>query len=346
MYFLKNPSIITGYQEAKGLALLCPHRKRRILKPVKSNEEILEEIMDLYLDYDNRSRRRRQRRRRRNRKSRKPVIIGIFLLLIAVIGGGIYFGRKYAAYRQEQAEKARKLAEAKKTVTVMFPEGYSINMMAKRLEDQKIFQAEEFLAAVKKTDQYHNDWVKKLPMKKGMKYQLEGYLYPDTYNIYKNAKPEELIQKMLDNFEKKYTEAKKNNKSRRSMQELITMASMIEREAKVEKERPVIAGVIENRLAKKMKLQIDPTVLYTTTDGLYNAKKVYYKDLKVQSAYNTYVNQGLPIGPICSPSVTAIKAAMNPSKHEYFYYRTDNTKKGTHVFTKTFKEHQSAAEKK
>ena len=86
MYFLKNPSIITGYQEAKGLALLCPHRKRRILKPVKSNEEILEEIMDLYLDYDNRSRRRRQRRRRRNRKSRKPVIIGIFLLLIAVIG--------------------------------------------------------------------------------------------------------------------------------------------------------------------------------------------------------------------------------------------------------------------
>lgn len=328
------------------MAPLCRHRKRRILKTVRSNEEILEEIMDLYLDYDNRSRRRRQRRRRRNRKSRKPVIIGIFLLLIAVIGGGIYFGRKYAAYRQEQAEKARKLAEAKKTVTVMFPEGYSIDMMAKRLEDQKVFQAEEFLAAVKRTDQYHNDWVKKLPMKKGMKYQLEGYLYPDTYNIYKNAKPEELIQKMLDNFEKKYTEAKKNNKSRRSMQELITMASMIEREAKVEKERPVIAGVIENRLAKKMKLQIDPTVLYTTTDGLYNAKKVYYKDLKVKSAYNTYVNQGLPIGPICNPSVTAIKAAMNPSKHEYLYYRTDNTKKATHVFTKTFKEHQSAAEKK
>lgn len=302
--------------------------------------------MDLYLDYDNHSRRRKQRRRRRNQRSRKPLFFGIFVLLVVLIAGGIYFGRRYVAYRQEQAEKARKLAEAKKTVTVMFPEGYSIDMMAKRLEEQKVFTAKEFLAAVKAVDQYENSWIKEIPVKKGMKYQLEGYLYPDTYNIYKSSEPKELIQKMLDNFETKYNEVKKGYKGKRSMQELITMASMIEREAKVEKERPKIAGVIENRLAKKMKLQIDPTVLYTTTDGLYDAKKVYYKDLKTKSPYNTYVNQGLPLGPICNPAMSAVGAAMHPTKHEYLYYRTDNTGKGTHVFTKTFNEHKSAGEKK
>lgn len=302
--------------------------------------------MDLYLDYDNHSRRRKQRRRRRNQRSRKPLFFGIFVLLVVLIAGGIYFGRRYVAYRQEQAEKARKLAEAKKTVTVMFPEGYSIDMMAKRLEEQKVFTAKEFLAAVKAVDQYENSWIKEIPVKKGMKYRLEGYLYPDTYNIYKSSEPKELIQKMLDNFETKYNEVKKGYKGKRSMQELITMASMIEREAKVEKERPKIAGVIENRLAKKMKLQIDPTVLYTTTDGLYDAKKVYYKDLKTKSPYNTYVNQGLPLGPICNPAMSAVSAAMHPTKHEYLYYRTDNTEKGTHVFTKTFNEHKSAGEKK
>lgn len=302
--------------------------------------------MDLYLDYDNHSRRRKQRRRRRNQRSRKPLFFGIFVLLVVLIAGGIYFGRRYVAYRQEQAEKARKLAEAKKTVTVMFPEGYSIDMMAKRLEEQKVFTAKEFLAAVKAVDQYENSWIKEIPVKRGMKYQLEGYLYPDTYNIYKSSEPKELIQKMLDNFETKYNEVKKGYKGKRSMQELITMASMIEREAKVEKERPKIAGVIENRLAKKMKLQIDPTVLYTTTDGLYDAKKVYYKDLKTKSPYNTYVNQGLPLGPICNPAMSAVSAAMHPTKHEYLYYRTDNTEKGTHVFTKTFNEHKSAGEKK
>ena len=90
-----------------------------------------------------------------------------------------------------------------------------------------------------------------------------------------------------------------------------------------------------------MRLQIDPTVLYTTTNGLYNAKKVYYKDLKVKTVYNTYVMKGLPAGPICNPSDTAIKAAMHPKKHDYLYYRTDGSKKGTH-FTKTFDEHKNA----
>lgn len=296
---------------------------------------------DLYLDFDHHSRGRRRGRRGRNH-SRKPKIMGIIILLVIVVAGGIFAGRKYMAYRQQKAEEVRKLAEARRVVTVMIPEGYSIDMMAKRLEEQGVFKADEFIAAVKKTDQYKNAFIKDIPSKKGTKYLLEGYLYPDTYKIYKSSKPEDLIQKMLDNFDQKYTALAKDYKGKHSMAEIMTIASMIEREAKVESERPVIAGVIENRLAKKMKLQIDPTVLYTTTNGLYNAKKVYYRNLKTKTVYNTYVIKGLPAGPICNPADTAIKAAMNPKKHSYLYYRTDGSKKGTHVFTKTFTEHKKA----
>ena len=278
---------------------------------------------------------------RRNR-SRAPFVIGVIILLVVIVAGGIFAGRKYMAYRQQKAEEARKLAEARRVVTVMIPEGYSIDMIAKRLEKQGVFKADEFIKAAKNTDQYKNDFIKDIDPKKGTKYKLEGYLYPDTYKIYKSSKPEDLIQKMLDNFDKKYSALAKSYKGKRSMAEIMTIASMIEREASNMSERPMIAGVIENRLAAKMRLQIDPTVLYTTTNGLYNAKKVYYKDLKVKTVYNTYVMKGLPAGPICNPSDTAIKAAMHPKKHDYLYYRTDGSKKGTHVFTKTFDEHKNA----
>ena len=155
------------------------------------------------------------------------------------------------AYRKAQQEKARRLAEARKIVTVMIPEGYSIDMMAKRLEDQGVFKADEFIAAVKDTSQYSNKFIKDIPSKKGVKYQLEGYLYPDTYKIYKSSKPKDLIQKMLDNFEKKYSVLAKDYKGKHSMAEIMTIASMIEREAKVESERPVIARSDRESSCKK-----------------------------------------------------------------------------------------------
>ena len=120
----------------------------------------------------------------------------------------------------------------------------------------------------------------------------------NTVSYYLNLSLIHIFQKMLDNFDKKYSALAKSYKGKRSMAEIMTIASMIEREASNMSERPMIAGVIENRLAAKMRLQIDPTVLYTTTNGLYNAKKVYYKDLKVKTVYNTYVMKGLPAGPV------------------------------------------------
>ncbi len=299
-----------------------------------------EENMDLYLDFDNSSkRRRRNSRRRRRRNSKKPFIIVAVMVLIVIVAAGAFFGVQYIQ-KKEQEAKIRK--QQKQTVTVMFPEGYSVDMMAKRLEDKGIFKASDFIAAVKNTDQYKNSWIKEIPNTNGMKYRLEGFLYPDTYNIYKNSKPSDLVQKMLDNYEKKYNQLSQGYKGKHSRFELTVMASIIEREAKVEKERPVIAGVIENRLKKKMKLQMCPTVLYVTTNGLYNAEKVYYRNLKVKSPYNTYQNKGLPVGAICNPGSSALKAAMNPQKTDYLYYVAKGDSEGTHIFSKTYKQHEDA----
>lgn len=296
-------------------------------------------MSDLYLDFNKNSKRGRKGWKKDHRRgSKKTLIIGLIILVIviAAAAAGIHFALRYKAQKEEEA---RQRALAKQVVDVTFPEGYSIDMMAKHLEDENIFKADEFIAAVKDTGKYTNSWIKDLPKKDGVKYQLEGFLYPDTYEIYRSADPEDLIQKMLDNFEQKYQDLAKNYKGKRSMYDLVTIASIVEREAAVASERPTIAGVVENRLAKKMRLQMCPTVLYVTTKGMYDANRLYYSDLDVSSPYNTYRNDGLPVGAICNPGSASLEAAMNPEKHDYLYYHTDGNKK-THIFTKTYQEHQ------
>lgn len=296
-------------------------------------------MSDLYLDFNKNSKRGRKGWKKDHRRgSKKTLIIGLIILVIviAAAAAGIHFALRYKAQKEEEA---RQRALAKQVVDVTFPEGYSIDMMAKHLEDENIFKADDFIAAVKDTSKYTNSWIKDLPKKDGVKYQLEGFLYPDTYEIYRSADPEDLIQKMLDNFEQKYQDLAKNYKGKRSMYDLVTIASIVEREAAVASERPTIAGVVENRLAKKMRLQMCPTVLYVTTKGMYDANRLYYSDLDVSSPYNTYRNDGLPVGAICNPGSASLEAAMNPEKHDYLYYHTDGNKK-THIFTKTYQEHQ------
>ena len=188
--------------------------------------------MDLYLDFDHNSRRRRRGRRRgRRNRSRAPFVIGVIILLVIIVAGGIFAGRKYNGLQAAESRRGQKTCRGKKSVTVMIPEGYSIDMIAKRLEKQGVFKADEFIKAAKNTNQYKNDFIKDIDPKKGTKYKLEGYLYPDTYKIYKSSKPEDLIQKMLDNFDKKYSALAKSYKGKRSMAEIMTIASMIEREA-------------------------------------------------------------------------------------------------------------------
>ena len=208
-------------------------------------------------------------------------------------------------------------------------------MIGARLEEKGVCTKKAFLEAASTKEGYDFEWLSDIEEKEGKKYILQGYLYPDTYNIYKTASPKEIITLMLENFEKHYKEIETDQ----SMDRIVILASVIERETSVPSERVTIAGVIENRIKKDMRLQIDPTALYPLTDGMYDKKKVTYDDLKIDSPYNTYRNKGLPVGPICNPSVDCMKAAANPEKHEYLYYHTKSADSKEHEFFKTYKEH-------
>ncbi|MBN1694080.1 endolytic transglycosylase MltG [candidate division WOR-3 bacterium] len=171
---------------------------------------------------------------------------------------------------------------------------------------------------------------------------MEGYLFPDTYIFYKGEKPENIIRKMVSKlFEVVKPSQKFKIKSMEfSAHEILTIASMVEREAMVDREKPIIASVIYNRLEKNMPLQIDATVIYAL--GMHKTR-VMYKDLRVKSPYNTYRNRGLPPGPIASPGFQSIMAALHPSRTNYLYYVA--TGKGDHIFSETYKEHVEAKKK-
>lgn len=224
----------------------------------------------------------------------------------------------------------------KNTVTLTVPEGFSVEKIKARVcGELGLCTDSEFENALKAD--YNYAFLNAVPNDKNICYRLQGFLYPSTYEFYSDADTKTVIDTMLKEFEK---QTKSLSIPERNIYEVITKASMIEREAKIDSERSVIAGVIENRLNLDMPLQIDATVVYAISDGLYNVDKVYYKNLETDSKYNTYKYKGLPIGPICCPSIKSIKAAQSPAKHKYLYYHTDTQKNdGSHIFTETYDEH-------
>lgn len=224
-------------------------------------------------------------------------------------------------------------------VKLVIPEGYSAEMIAKRCEELGFFKAEEFLECLEK-EKFDFAFIKDIPKKDGVNYYLQGYLFPNTYVFKETASPREIINTLLKEFEKQYSSVKDSNKTDMDMNDIITVASLIEREAKVASERELISGVIQNRIEKGMAFQIDASVIYAISDGLYDVERVLYRDLEVKSPYNTYYVNSMPIGAICNPGLASIKAAMNPKEHNYLYYHTDEDKKdGSHIFSETFSQH-------
>ena len=164
---------------------------------------------------------------------------------------------------------------------------------------------------------------------------LEGYLFPDTYFFLPNADEDTVIDAMRAAFDEqmKPYEAEIAS-STRSLSEIITLASIIEREASRSDDRHMISGVLYNRLAKNMPLQVDVTFLYTMGKNTF---QLTLADLKSDNPYNTYVHKGLPPGPIGSPSIDSIDAAVHPEKHKYLFYLADNT--GVTHYSRTYEEH-------
>ena len=178
---------------------------------------------------------------------------------------------------------------------------------------------------------------------------LEGYLSPDTYRIpAEGATTLDLMKRQLDAFRDivmpLWREAQANGRTDLTLHEVLTVASIVEREAVVDEERPTIAGVYLNRLARGMRLEADPTVQYAmgyqADSGLWWKAPVYLEEYgKVESPYNTYKVKGLPPGPICAPGLASIEAVLDPETHEYLFFMAKGDGSGRHSFARTFDEH-------
>lgn len=165
---------------------------------------------------------------------------------------------------------------------------------------------------------------------------VEGYLFPNTYKFAKGITAEEVVEMMLEEFKQRWTETfdKEAISLGLTRHEIVTLASVVEKEAQSKSERPRIASVFHNRLKQKWRLQADPTVLY----ALGNPKRLLTRaDLSVDSPYNTYKHKGLPPGPIANPGIDSIIAALRPEKTDYFYFVAIG--EGKHHFSKTLSEH-------
>jgi UPF0755 protein len=250
--------------------------------------------------------------------------------------GALQHGEYLLRPSQSAWEIAERLARGTTRVhRVTIPEGYTLRQIADALADAGLVDRARFLdVALGRGRSLGRPWLAALPTD-----SLEGYLFPDTYYLSRGLSEEAVIGLMLDRFEAAVDQSLRAAAAARglSLHELVTVASMVEREAQVPAERPVIAGVIYNRLARGMRLEIDATVLYAL--GRHKAT-VTLADLAVDSPYNTYRRTGLPPGPIANPGLAALEAAARPASVPYLYYvrRPD----GRHHFSRTLAEHLDA----
>jgi UPF0755 protein len=171
---------------------------------------------------------------------------------------------------------------------------------------------------------------------------VEGYLFPDTYDFYTDAEPQAVVEKMLDNFGQKLSPGLRQeiNQQKRTIHEIVTLASIVEKEVSIESDRRLVADILWRRLTIGMPLQTDSTVNYVTGK---NMAAVSAEDKKVDSPYNTYKYKGLPPGPICNPGLVAIQAAIEPIANDYWYFLT--TPEGNVIYSKTLLEHNVAKAK-
>lgn len=204
-----------------------------------------------------------------------------------------------------------------KNIKITIPEGFNIKQIAKVLHENNICNEENFIKLA--TDQ-----------------NKEGFLFPNTYFLLPQMSEQEAIRVMNDEFNKFWTKEKEErlHQVNKTKKDVIILASIVEKEAVADNERPIIAGVFLNRLAKGMKLESCSTVLYAM--GI-NKERLTFEDLKFDSPYNTYKYKGLPPGPICNPGAEAIDAVLYPQQTDSLFFVSRGN--GTHYFSSTFEQH-------
>ncbi|MGE3062744.1 MAG: endolytic transglycosylase MltG [bacterium] len=213
---------------------------------------------------------------------------------------------------------------------IMIPEGLTYKQIASRIKQSAHIDSVLFVKLCEDRDILKKN---KIPSK-----NVEGFLFPETYYISDETDEREIVELMLDNFTKNFPDSLfVENEFGFGKFEYVILASIIEKEAKLEEEKPLIASVYYNRLKKGMLLQCCATVFYALNKV---GGKLTYNDLEFSSPYNTYKNQGLPPTPICSPSVSSVMAVLKPSKTKYLFYVSNGD--GTHTFTTNYKDHLKA----
>lgn len=223
-------------------------------------------------------------------------------------------------------------------VRFTIPEGASIEDITKLLGEKNLISQERFLSLVKGEDQDFKI------IKSGIEFSgnLEGYLFPDTYSVEHNTGEETIIAMMIEKFAQtvipEWLRSDVDEKVKTlDLHEIVTLASIIEKEAKFAEDKPLIASVFYNRLESKMPLQSCATVQFALDS---RKSRLSLDDIKIDSPYNTYIISGLPPGPIASPGLASIQAALAPANSDYLFFAANQ--EGGHIFSKTFKEHQKA----
>jgi UPF0755 protein len=257
----------------------------------------------------------------KNEIIRKNNYLFIILIKLSKLEDKLKFGEYNLSPSLNMLQILNKLARGEIVVyKITIPEGYTSIQIAELLDKKEIVEKESFLKLVKYGEK---SW--------------EGYLFPDTYEVPKKYGAENMFKLMLSNFEQVAVDNKLINKAEQTgftMDEIITLASIIEKEAKFAEEKRQISSVFHNRLKSGMKLQSCATIQYILGKP---KEKLEESDLEIESPYNTYLYKGLPPGPICNPGIDSIIAALEPANEDYLYFILGDN--GRHIFSKTYEEH-------
>jgi UPF0755 protein len=215
------------------------------------------------------------------------------------------------------------------TRTVTIPEGFNLFDIGQAVQDAQLGSKESFLAAASRNVALIAD------LDPGAK-NLEGYLFPDTYRFQRHLTPDQMLAAMV----RRFRQASASIGLESGYHRVVTMASLVEKETPVATDRPLVASVLQNRLDKDMPLMTDPTVIYAAMLEKQYRGTIYQSDLKRDSAYNTYRHSGLPPGPICSPGIASLQAAMHPADSHFLYFVADPSGAGHSRFAATLEEHE------
>ncbi|HOC53886.1 MAG TPA: endolytic transglycosylase MltG [Candidatus Pacearchaeota archaeon] len=220
---------------------------------------------------------------------------------------------------------------------ITIPEGWTNKEIAEYFESKEISEKSNILNLLNSSS-YNYGFLKDKPEN----LSLEGYVFPDTYLLETDESLENIIKIILDNFDKKLTPELRQEISRqnKTIFEIITMASLIEKEVITYEDKQIVSGILWKRIGANMPLQVDATIIYALNE---KKESISIEDTKINSPYNTYKYKGLPLGPICNPGIESIKAAIYPKESNYWYYLSKPNKET--VFSKTLEEHNIARNK-